>query len=219
MDLVDDVVMEGEVSIEENPGDDLLDESDACGEEEGVEDDPFDVLKEGVLADLVAQDIFNEDDGTKAPLVPGGGHGHNHMGLRTRYTLKYKAWLGKVAAEELQQMKLQNPKGKRHPFIQSLLRKIFKGEVLRDKRTMKKLKHVVSRAYQSRPPCTICPKPQWEIGSMGWGEASLANPPFNLSAVTTFFKNVTLGALQSPTHEGEVRGPNFIPRNAPNPPT
>ena len=76
------------------------------------------------------------------------------MGIRSRYTLKYKAWLGKVAAEELEQMQLGNPKGKRHPFIRSVLQKIFKPHVLRDLRTMRKLKHVVSRAYHPRQQCT-----------------------------------------------------------------
>ena len=38
-------------------------------------------------------------------------------GVRQRYTLRFRMWLGKAASETLQQMKVKFPTRKQHPFL------------------------------------------------------------------------------------------------------
>jgi hypothetical protein len=69
---------------------------------------------------------------------------HTATGIRHRYTLKFRLWLGQAAQECFLQLQQKNvvPK-KQLPFVTMTVRHVFKPEVLKVHGTFRRLKEMV----------------------------------------------------------------------------
>lgn len=115
IEMIDDDLESQE--IESDQGSEGLAEDDM---DEDAAPDVVDALKEGLRDELIAQKIFEDEDALPST-------SHMNTGVRNRYSLRFRMWLGKSAHDALLQLKAKRPNQKQWPFVATAINLLSTG--------------------------------------------------------------------------------------------